>query len=748
MVARMPNLAVAKDIQTMRVLVATVALLLAPAAIAAASKEVDLGVSPGVVWSGWESKSAIAAGKFSSARFGDELVLQVSAVSAAVEWPQIVPNTAQGAALPGTSGYQLKGKTPTAQQPEVCSFFLTEAAVSELKANGCKIAGTGFTLLAAKLRSNNFDPKQAGILGTPLYVCHDAIDWSEGPSNHYVSLSPSVFADLRAGQTLRFKVEATGPGAVMHINYSDPATYAWTDFADAPDNKAVQGDYVDYDVTARLASDLKRYGCQVVGQGYTLTSVAALDPDDIQAMTLTIDDESIWAYAANQQPKITLTLANYGDTPVSTVVRLQLKTDALEPYGEPLEQTAQVEARRACKVTFTLPALPPGFYQLNASANEVSATPLMIGSDPRHVIAEPDAAPDFEQFWRDALQQLSRTPLNATLTLMKKGTARTVYLVEMQSVGDGPDAPPVKIHAYWARPNDKSDFPAFITYQGYDGGGTSELVVPDADKQGDWGELIVSTRGQYIDNRPPRVNTYGDFFSFHFGEPSSYYYRGAYCDAVRAIDFVLSQPGVQVSNVFANGVSQGGAFTLAAAALDNGRLNSVAVGVSFMGDFPNYFRVAVWPGNVAKALARQKGMSDEQMYASLAYFDTKNLAPWVTCPVKAFMSLQDATCPPRTNFAPFNNLSSSDTYYVLNRFHGHSPGSLWWNGAPLQWFTDHLKSGSTVVPAALRPVEEMGKADKCPVVYDLQGRPVKGGDHGLHVVVSGNKARGVLRLSR
>ena len=54
------------------------------------------------------------------------------------------------------------------------------------------------------------------------------------------------------------------------------------------------------------------------------------------------------------------------------------------------------------------------------------------------------------------------------------------------------------------------------------------------------------------------------------------------------------------------------------------------------------------------------GMSDEEMYKFLSYFDTKNLATRISCPVIASSNLQDGTCPPHTNLAPYNNLLSTD----------------------------------------------------------------------------------------
>jgi len=86
-----------------------------------------------------------------------------------------------------------------------------------------------------------------------------------------------------------------------------------------------------------------------------------------------------------------------------------------------------------------------------------------------------------------------------------------------------------------------------------------------------------------------------------------------------------------------------------------------------------------WPGDTAK---KNKGsMTDEQMYAFLSYFDTKNLATRISCAVIACSGLVDGTCPPHTNIAPFNNLQTpeSDKEYYFYPKMGHEIPAGWSN---------------------------------------------------------------------
>ncbi len=49
---------------------------------------------------------------------------------------------------------------------------------------------------------------------------------------------------------------------------------------------------------------------------------------------------------------------------------------------------------------------------------------------------------------------------------------------------------------------------------------------------------------------------------------------------------------------------------------------------------------------------------------TLNYFDVKNFASWIKCPVFMAVGLLDEVCPPHTNFSSFNLLTVPKSYYV------------------------------------------------------------------------------------
>ena len=74
-----------------------------------------------------------------------------------------------------------------------------------------------------------------------------------------------------------------------------------------------------------------------------------------------------------------------------------------------------------------------------------------------------------------------------------------------------------------------------VVYQGYD----AVTWIPSPDDYPGWCILVIPPRGQNI-NKP--YNRFGEWIAFGLDSPKHYYYRGAFADTVRSIDFIFAQP--------------------------------------------------------------------------------------------------------------------------------------------------------------------------------------------------------------
>lgn len=412
-----------------------------------------------------------------------------------------------------------------------------------------------------------------------------------------------------------------------------------------------------------------------------------------------VTDNWIW----DKRPAINIHIENPNKVAVAASIVVLVYPD-IKGTTITVEKKADVPAKGKLDLVITTQEdLVPGFYRANCIVNNNSARRFWFGISPFEIVSPPDQQEDFDQFWETARGQLpvlDQTTVTLTEVTKKSNTKSKVYMVEMQSVPDGLDGDPVVVRGYYLEPQDGNKHPVIMHFQGYDTQPNPPMMSCPGGNNGEYAEFYLSHRGQYINARPASKrddgldmdfeNIYGDWFAFNFGDKNGYYYRGAFMDCVQAVRFMATRETSDMDNLFAEGSSQGGALCYAAAALSDIPFSAIAPNVAFLGDFPDYFKIVGWPGDTAKSCAKAKGMTDQEMYAFLSYFDTKNLATRISCAVWATSGLQDGTCPPHTNLAPFNNLKSTDKTMNFYPEMQHSYPSTWYSDIS-KFFKDRTK---------------------------------------------------------
>ena len=298
--------------------------------------------------------------------------------------------------------------------------------------------------------------------------------------------------------------------------------------------------------------------------------------------------------------------------------------------------------------------LNPGFYEVRAG----EAPNFNIGVRPEEVVSPPDAKPDFDAFWESTLAALKDIPLERTMTKIPaySNDKRTCFEVRYKSL-DGETAGGII-----SIPVQPGKYPVWLQFMGYG----AEPFYFDPSANPDRIDFLVSVRGQGI-----FLEKEGRWIDRGLSSKEEFYYRGAYADVKRAVDFAASLAPADPDRMVAMGESQGGAFTVVAAALDP-RIKAIAPAVPFMGDFPDYGKIVSWPVHEVLLTADAEGLDHQAIYDLLSYFDVKNFAPRVKCPAYMAFGLQDPTCPPHTNFAIYNNLGSTEKHYLCVPTCGHA----------------------------------------------------------------------------
>lgn len=371
-----------------------------------------------------------------------------------------------------------------------------------------------------------------------------------------------------------------------------------------------------------------------------------------------------WVFYSPETPRIDIQVKNTDDIKRSENLQLTVSTDKRTPVYSFAQQII-IHPNDSAMISFSFGLPTPGFYRCSLSSDSTIIRNFNIGYEPEAIVSLPDNKPDLDEFWEKAKKELATVAPDYKLTLLpgKPGDKRKIYKVTMRSLENA------EISGYYCVPEKKGKYPVIVSYMGYG----SKPWLPNSADNPAMAEFILSTRGQGL-NQPG--NIYGDWITFELGNKDKYYYRGAFMDLIRAIDFVSSRPETDTLNIFAEGGSQGGAFTLAACALDR-RITAAAPTIPFLSDYPDYFSIVNWPAEPVQKKQAELKLTDKQLYETLSYFDIKNLAHKITCPVIMAVGLQDEVCPPHTNFAGYNRIHSEKEFYIFPE-NGHNVPDQWW----------------------------------------------------------------------
>ena len=179
---------------------------------------------------------------------------------------------------------------------------------------------------------------------------------------------------------------------------------------------------------------------------------------------------------------------------------------------------------------------------------------------------------DFDAFWARTLEDASHVDLDVQIDPIPGYPVPEVSVNRLTYTGWAG----ARISAWWLIPpgyapgaiNGKR--PVMVFYHGYSGHkGYVDQYLGWA-LQG-YCVLAVDVRGQSGDSTDPKAYPGGHatgWMTMGITDPEHYYYRGAYVDCVRALDVVCAQAEVDPHRIGITGGSQGGALTLAVAALD------------------------------------------------------------------------------------------------------------------------------------------------------------------------------------
>ena len=280
---------------------------------------------------------------------------------------------------------------------------------------------------------------------------------------------------------------------------------------------------------------------------------------------------------------------------------------------------------------------------------------------------------DFDAFWDTRLEALGAVDPDVEL---KPADFQVPFADCMDMYFTGIDG--ARIYAKLIRPKKAAaKHPAVLMFHGYSG---------DA---GDWHDKLgyaamgytvaaLDCRGQGGKSQDPG-GVVGNTLHGHIirgldGPAERMLFVQIFLDTAQMARIVIDMDDVDAGRVAAMGGSQGGGLTLACAALEP-RIKLAAPTFPFLTDYRR-----VWDLDLVKSAYREireyfkhfdpLHEREEEVFTKLGTIDTQHLAPRIRAEVYMAVGLVDETCPPSTQFAAYNKITSKKSMAIYPDF-GH-----------------------------------------------------------------------------
>ena len=259
---------------------------------------------------------------------------------------------------------------------------------------------------------------------------------------------------------------------------------------------------------------------------------------------------------------------------------------------------------------------------------------------------------NLDNFWNNTIEELQSIPMSEEFVEDLDLSARdyNTYKVVLNSFEAK------KIRGIYSVPTTRSSkgiFPAILRVPGYSAT-TLTLDKHFALVLSGFTVLSLWPRGQGESTEEWSLE-HSTKLTYHIDDKEKYYYRGAYMDCVRGIDFLASRPEVDKDAIGMWGRSQGGGYTLATASLDS-RLAAVVAEQPFLSNYPTSSTLSSTPYVEITDYIKEHSDQTEIILDTLSYFDTLNLVKNITCPVSMNIGMIDPTCPPETIMPVFEKI--------------------------------------------------------------------------------------------
>ena len=278
---------------------------------------------------------------------------------------------------------------------------------------------------------------------------------------------------------------------------------------------------------------------------------------------------------------------------------------------------------------------------------------------------------DFDSYWNTALEEMRAVDPQIELVPADFQTDYAdCYHLYFTGVRGA------RVHAKLLRPkNSEGQRPAIVQFHGYSG------------NSGDWFNKLPYVAAGFVvaalDCRGQgglSEDTGGHGGTTHRGhiirglehDPQNMLFRHIFLDTAQLAGIVMGFDDVDAERVGAMGGSQGGGLTLACSSLEP-RIKLAAPVFPFLTDYQR-----VWEMDLARDaydelkqyFRRHDPMNkrEKEIFTQLGYIDVQHLANRIQAKILMAVGLADTVCPPSTQFAAYNKITSEKSLAIYPGF--------------------------------------------------------------------------------
>ena len=303
----------------------------------------------------------------------------------------------------------------------------------------------------------------------------------------------------------------------------------------------------------------------------------------------------------------------------------------------------------------------PGFLRCTATVEvdgKEYSSYATAGFAPEEIEPTTTLPEDFEAFWTQGKEELSKVPVNPVLTLMPERCTdkANVYHVQIDNING-------KIYGILCTPKKEGKYPAILHVPG---AGIRPYYGDVWEAEAGFVSFTIGIHGIPVNLDQSVYNNLmqgalSGYWTTNLDDKDKAYYKRVYLGCVRAVDFIETLECFNGEDIGVTGGSQGGALSIVTAGLDS-RIDYLAAFYPALSDLTGFLhgRAGGWP-----KMFRDEYTNKPEKVETSKYFDVVNFARFVKVPGWYSWGYNDNVCPPTSMYAAYNVLPAEKEIHIF-----------------------------------------------------------------------------------